>query len=231
VKFIDYFKEKYSVQNLGEVTFAHAVNSKEKLLKYQDKSGAMILDFDILLSSHNTLIAAHPPIKDSDLTVEEILQKMQSSHQVIKFDFKDPNAVQPTLTLLKKYQITQPVILNADIVKGYGAHSTFFNPTRFISTCQSLYPQGVLSLGWTTEADLENQYSKDVIKQMYDITKSLQEIIYPVRACLLPNCWKDIQLLLSKGRILNIWTGETVTEGLSDWIKIHTNPDNTLYDL
>lgn len=79
----------------------------------------------------------------------------------IKFDFKDPDAVLPTMALLRASVAEQqaawegvPVWLNADVLRGPGGGAASgtapFDPNGFVRTCQEEYPEALLSLGWTT---------------------------------------------------------------------------------
>ena len=95
----------------------------------------------------------------------------------IKLDFKDPDAVEPSLILLaasphwhndggyggasleedsagdstSTSPCTPPVWLNADVLVGPGQKPTRFNPERFIRQCTAARPHDTLSLGWTVE--------------------------------------------------------------------------------
>ena len=114
---LDYFP---SIENdASRVTWAHAVNSREKLeealaskflctekifsKKFVFPLGPlMFIEADILMgSSVNAPIMAHPPHNTSDLTFSDFLRGVRSSSKGLKLDFKDINALQPCLTELE----------------------------------------------------------------------------------------------------------------------------------
>ncbi len=84
----------------------------------------------------------------------------------LKFDFKEPAIVRPTIELLQSLRRSKgtrdnlpnqlafdwntiPIILNADILQGYGGRKPLFDPDSFLSSC-ALLPRATISIGWTT---------------------------------------------------------------------------------
>lgn len=228
---LDYFKTNFGVQNLGDITWSHAVNSKAKLERFLNNPAAMFIESDIRVSSYGEIIAAHPPATESDLTFADLLSKVATSKQGVKFDFKDPEILKDCLQQISQAGLKQPVLLNADILQGNGANIAKFSPAAFVAWCQKYYPQGILSIGWTTKADPNLPYTSENIDQMLKLCEGLPEVTFPVRACLLPTSWDQLQRLLMKdGWSLSIWNNEPVDKEVQDWIKNNTDPAKTFYD-
>lgn len=230
-KLIAYFKSEYGVQTPGEVMWSHAVNSIAKLKRSVENPEIMFIESDIRMSSQGKVVCVHPPEVDSDLTIEYLLEQMKKSKQGLKLDFKDSETVAPTLELLKAAGFKQPVMLNADILQGNGANLSKFDAKEFIKQCQQNYPEGVLSLGWTTTNSPEFPYTEENIAEMLSLIERIDEITYPVRACLLPGSWEALsKLLLNDGHTMTVWNNEPVDDELIAWIKQNTDPAKTFYD-
>lgn len=227
----DYLKY-FQVENIGKIRWSHAVNSKEKLARFLNNQEIDFLEFDIRISSAGEIIAAHPPVVESNLFFKDILKQAATSKQGIKLDFKDPEVLIPCLSLLKTAKLKQPVMLNADILQGNGANMAKFNPFGFISLCKKYYPQGLLSIGWTSTPDLA--YANENIIKILELCEKIEgeNITFPVRACLLPKSWPQLQRLLTEkpGSTLTVWNNEPASEELINWIKKNTNPEITFYD-
>jgi hypothetical protein len=93
-------------------------------------------------------ILAHPPHRESDLKVAVFLSLVtladdggnRSLQKHIKLDFKEMDAVQPTLDLISQSNITNPlgkvITLNADILPGPGRRSDqSMAAASFLETC------------------------------------------------------------------------------------------------
>jgi len=231
-EFFSYLKREYQIHALSDITWSHAVNSRERLDKYLSDPSCMMIESDILVSSHGEIIAAHPPAVESDLLFDELLKRVQNSKKGLKLDFKDPEVVKPCLEMVKKAGLKQPIILNADILQGERAAQSKFSPQGFVALCQKYYPQGIFSLGWTTIPEKEGAYTKENVQEMLEICSGLEEVTFPVRASLLPYSWEALQgLLQNEEYSLTIWNNEPVDKALKAWIKEHTDPKKTMYDL
>ena len=227
---ITYLREQYHIDNLGDVTWAHAVNSKAKLNRFLHDPATMILEVDIRISPQGDVVAAHPPAYDSDLSFDELLQAMATSRQGLKLDFKDPEALYPGLTRLKEVALPQPILLNADVLQNNPEYAPKSSAVAFLALCQKIYPQGILSPGWTTAASVP--YTREKIDQMLALCRDVQQATFPVRASLLPASWEQLtRLLQPDGYSLTIWNAEPVEEDLLAWMRANTDPARTLYDL
>lgn len=230
-KILLYLNREFKVKTPGEVTWTHAVNSIAKLKKSLEDPKIMFIETDIRMSDQGKIVAAHSSGDDSDLTVEHLLESLRNSKKGLKLDFKDPQAVSPTLKLLKSAGLNQPVLLNADILQGNGGNPTKFNPKEFIELCRREYPEGVLSLGWTITTSPELPYTQEDVQSMIDFTSDISEITFPVCACLLSTSWRALSKLLENpGRTLSVWNNEPLEKDLLAWIKQNTEPTRTFYD-
>lgn len=229
---ISYLREHYSINKFGDVTWAHAVNSKARLKRFLHDPETMVLEADICISPRGDAVAAHPPANDSDLSFDELLEAVASSKQGIKLDFKDAEILMPCLNRLKEMNISQPVLLNADIFQGGGGYRPKFSAVGFLALCQKLYPQGIVSLGWTTTSGPDAAYMREHIDEALELCRDVQQATFAVRASLLPASWQHLtRLLQSEGYSLTIWNAEPVEQELLAWMRENTDSTRTLYDL
>ncbi|CAF1340282.1 unnamed protein product [Adineta steineri] len=215
-----------SVENdASRVTWAHAVNSREKLEEAL-KSPLMFIEADILIGSASpSPIMAHPPHTTSDLTFSEFLKEIKSTSKGLKLDFKDINALQSCLTELEtqKDNINGPIILNADIVRANPQCAQPIDAQRFLSESLAfafrVIPQLMISfsLGWTTIYDrTSNSYTWSSVINMYrTITKNDNyslfnfEITFPIRLSLALNSFEQLH-----------WLATVTKSGLTFWSPI-----------
>lgn len=226
---LSYLREYYALGSIGEITWAHAVNSQQRLQRFLNDPEVMILEVDVIVASSGEVILAHPPAHESDLSLVAFLQAMSASNPAIKLDFKDPSAIAPALKHLRAFGLDRPIILNADIVQGANARHPWIPAEEFLSLCCTLYPQGILSPGWTT---YQTPYSQQNIDEMLALCRDIEAATFPVRASMLPASWIYIsQLLQREGYSLTIWNSEPPDDHLLAWIREHTDPTRTCYDL
>lgn len=228
---MNYLKLHYGITNPGEVTWAHAVNSREKLEAALSDPFLMMIESDIRISPLGIPVAVHPPETESDLRFDYLIHQIRTSKKGLKLDFKDPEALIPCLQLLEELQLEQPVILNADILQGNNADISKFSPEAFLALSKKYNTSAMLSVGWTTLDHPSFGYTQQNINEMREFVKLHEEITYPVRATLLPNSLQHLSLLTQQeGHTLTIWNHEPVSKELGEWIKSNTDPDKTFYD-
>lgn len=228
---IRYFQREFGVSKPGDITWSHAVNSQRKLENTIFDESIMIVESDIRLSSTGIPVAAHPPEIESDLSFDILLERIQETNKGLKLDFKDSEILTACLARLKEAPLTQPVLLNSDILKGNGANQPKFDAVGFIAECQKDYPTGMLSLGWTTTDNPELGYTTEQVDDMLALCEGIGAVTFPVRACLLPASWKALDRLLTRENYtLSIWNNEPVDEPLLSWIQTTTDPSKTFYD-
>ncbi|CAL8105244.1 unnamed protein product [Orchesella dallaii] len=234
-----------------EITWAHAVNSHEALSQAIKNPNMMMLEADIMLGKHKgahshqmTPIMAHPPDKESDLSFPEFLDAVihatqsKGYHKGIKLDFKDIEAVEPCLLLLKEKLgeenvIPFPVVINADILMGpVNSTKKPVDAERFITLAKTLSPYATMSLGWTTrfghddeklgkgtgEIIHEGKYTISQIKEMATTIRKyagdppiFKHITFPVRAALAANSVNEIENLQGKMRSefsITLWSAK-----------------------
>ncbi|XP_029685536.1 protein FAM151B-like isoform X1 [Takifugu rubripes] len=137
----------------AEVSWCHGVNSRSGLMEALSGSAHM-MEADVLMRECDPKepIMAHPPARDSDITLKEWLQEVKEQQKGIKLDFKSLEAVAPSLVLLEEVlaKTNLPVWINADVLAGPGGHAQPLDPQAFLSAVRDLPPHVVLSLGWTT---------------------------------------------------------------------------------
>lgn len=229
---ITYLQKHYQISTLGDVTWAHAVNSKEKLSRFLHDPQTMMLEADIRISPRGDAVVAHPPAVDSDLRFEELLAAMVSSKQGIKFDFKDPEILIPCLTKLQDASLQQPVYVNGDILQGNRGFPPKFSAVGFLALCKDIYPEGILSIGWTTHSGPDAAYTKENVDEMLSLCQDIEHATFPIRASLLPYSWKHlVRLIEREGYSLTIWNAEPVETDLFNWMRDNVDPAKAFYDL
>ncbi len=229
---LSFFRNRYHVGKVGDLTWMHAVNSKKRLRMLLDDESTMFCESDISVSPSGEVIAAHPPKVSSNLTLEELLTSIASSEKGIKLDFKAPEAVGPALDLLNLLEVKQPVILNADVFSGNGSYRPLLEPRKFISNCRNSYQRGVLSLGLTTQdGETRNSYTAGKMHEIMNACKELDQAIIPVRTSLLIGGWQQIKGLLGDTRyFISLWNKEPIDGPLQKWIREHIDQERAFCD-
>ena len=230
---VSYFQQHYAITRLGEITWAHGVNSQERLQRALADTRVMVIESDIRVSPAGDIITAHPPRVESDLRLDELLAAVQATRKGLKLDFKDAAAVLPGLQWLQAYHLRQPVLLNADILQGIDAPTPAIQADVFLEECASLYPQGFLSIGWTTGRSPLGMYTSENVDEMLELCQKhhLQQVTFPLRASYLPRSWENVtRLLQPEGYSLTIWEGGSLSPELANWLRTATDPAQMCYD-
>lgn len=224
----------FGAENIGQVRFAHAVNSQTLLEKYLDDPSIHVLEGDISLSEEEEIIMAHPPATASDLKFSQWLDRAIKNRKGVKLDFKTPKVVGPCLRELRNSDLKDSiVILNADILVGPGGSLSPFDSFDFIRRCQQIDQDLVLSLGWRTRLQEGHDYSTSTVEKMLELTKDLPNLVtFPIRAFYLRDSWNNLQKLLEKPNYsLTLWNNEPIEPALVSWIKENLDPARTFFDL
>ncbi|VEN40183.1 unnamed protein product [Callosobruchus maculatus] len=221
----DFFPEVYG--NVSLVTWAHAVNNQAYLTKTLADGRIMMIEADISegieSNSSDKLIPimAHPPNRESDLSLESFLEQITNQpkstiRQGVKLDFKSLAALEMSIGIINYYnKETFPLWINADILPG-PINSTVkpVNPYRFLELSKKL-GNVVLSLGWTTHygPGMVGKYKDTDIETMLHVINSnniLNEISFPVRAGLAAESLDELLRLLKtvKHSTLTLWSHE-----------------------
>jgi hypothetical protein len=225
---LKYLENKRDIHFVGDIKWAHAVNSIALLEKAISDKSIDFIEVDISLSANNEPIAAHYSNK-SDLSFSQLLQILDGVDKGLKLDFKVKEAIILCLEKLHISSPPQPVILNADILNVQNAPTADIEPLWFINACQEYFPSSLLSLGWRTNTDSE--YTDTDINAMLKLCKNLRNVTFPIRATLLPTSWAAVKKLIDdEGRTLTIWNSGPIDAALNDWILNHTTKQNCFYD-
>ncbi|MEO8287412.1 MAG: DUF2181 domain-containing protein [Chloroflexota bacterium] len=225
---LDWCRARYGVRRLCDISWAHAVNSRERLLAALSRD-AMMVECDVLTTGAGDIMLAHSPGDASDMLLLEVLDILRDERVGLKVDMKEPSAVYPTLDSLSRARLTCPVILNADILNGPGGRPALFEPGSFISACKEQYEAGILSVGWTTTSDTQEVYTEAQVSEMLALCRDCGSVAFPVRADLLPRSWPALSRLYShEGAMLSLW-GDIAEDGLA-WLDRHLPDGNYLFD-
>ena len=184
----------------------------------------------------------------------------------LKLDFKDSRAVTPTLLALSSLlpppaaaaqSAINPLLwLNADVLQGPLGPAPSIDAARFIADARALFPDAVLSLGWTTgtpvgrggEDDNAPVYSAGMVAGMVAVCEAhgVVAVTFPVRARYVEASWAVAgglrDALEGEGRrgwSLTVWSNATdgreqpVRERQveTEWIKAHLPMARAFLDL
>jgi len=223
--------------DLSELTWAHAVNSKDVLEKSIADDGIHMLEADVVSgllegSSEDEpqyAIMAHPPATTSDISLEVWIRRVIDANQNekkkgVKLDFKDEEILEASLEILKARsdEIKFPLLLNADILKG--PHDSPAKPVgadKFLKLCSENFPKATLSVGWTTaNKDVSDEfavYTKEMVVEMKEVLEKneiAQPVTFPVRAAFVGASIEHLE-----------WLVENVPDST---VTIWSSPDDTI---
>ncbi|NWU45065.1 F151B protein, partial [Hylia prasina] len=180
-------------------------------------------------------ILAHPPDTDSDITLQEWLAQMVSTHKGIKLDFKSLAAVGPSLELLGQVAqpLDRPVWLNGDILPGPCGSCVPLDAHAFLGTVTSSCPDATLS---ECLSCLSPGYEWPMVQEMSRLCHPLsQPVTFAVRAALVPGSIPQLQWLLQQSHrySLTVWTGKEDMYSVEDLLLIRENFDKSrvYYDI
>ncbi|XP_002121148.4 protein FAM151A-like [Ciona intestinalis] len=213
------------------VTWEHRANTIDILQPALNDSNLMMLEADVRLYGEGTsqineslpVMSHDPPALNYDYTLEAWLQEILSRNvsKGLKLDFKSLGALKASLDVLSnmKSELTVPIWLNSDILMGPNSITRPVNATEFFRLTQSVFPDSMLSPGWTTTYRQigENEiYTRAMVEEMYSHCSSVRSpITFPVRASLTRPSIPNLQWLLAKSNrySLTVWhsTSEKVT--------------------
>lgn len=244
--------------DLSKVTWAHAVNSKEDLKKYIDDDTIMMLEADILPgrlegadpSEPLVPIMAHPPAVESDISfemwIDEVIKANKDGQKKgAKLDFKDISIVAECLKILQNRteQITFPLWLNADILKGpVGSTREPVDGDKFLPLCVETFPLATLSVGWTTtyttDDDENALYTKEMTEEMAALLESksvAQPVTFPIRAAFVPRSIENLDWLVENvpESTITVWSSSSDTIDVQALLSLRdaVGNDSVYFDL
>ncbi|XP_068227081.1 protein FAM151B [Palaemon carinicauda] len=222
--------------DLSKVSWAHAVNSKEELEQSIGDETIMMLEADILPGrlegadpSEPTIpIMAHPPATESDISfemwIDEVIKANKDGQKKgAKLDFKDISVVEECLKVLENRadQITFPLWLNADILKGpVSSTREPVDADKFLSLCVETFPLATLSVGWTTTytsaTDEKALYTKEMAEEMATALESKNvsmPVTFPIRAAFVPRSIEQLEWLVENipDSTITVWSSSSDT--------------------
>ncbi|XP_048579604.1 protein FAM151B isoform X2 [Nematostella vectensis] len=245
-----YAVEFFGLRSCSQVTWSHAVNSRERLqAAVTPTSSTMMLEADVILSySKGIPVMAHPPSTDSNLTLEEFLQISLGARRGVKLDFKTLEAVKPSLDILaskSQHFIDVPVFLNADILSPSCVNKTAVDAKKFIQYCTELFPRGELSLGWVSHSSPESHAREchrnghlqwETVHEMASLCKPLkQSVTFPVNVRVAYQNLEQVKWLLHQSTrySLTLWVYYQDNVPLKDLVYLYKDLINekVYYDL
>lgn len=227
------------------------------------------IEADIIWSESKQLpVMGHPPQEDSELTLSSFLKTMSewailfvrfggySSDSVatpiiVKLDFKSMRAFHASLPLLEPFISAFPFIrsifINADILVGpANTSSILFDPNEFLALASTLAKDSnkvVLSVGWTTSNENEEEWTRNYTEAMVsDMIRVLTpyrqyQITFPLRATNFQGSWDVIKPLLRQPTWgITLWWAKTrLTTSQMEWLyqtlECEEFANRTFYDI
>ncbi|XP_076352893.1 menorin-like isoform X1 [Tachypleus tridentatus] len=232
----------------SDVTWAHAVNSRRELERHL-ASDVVFLEADVLLghvrgkeSGPAVPIMAHPPLKTSDVTLEDWIDTVIASRKRkgVKLDFKVLDVLEESLKILqsRKEELHQ-LWLNADILPGpVDANTRPVNASSFLYLCNRYFPTATLSVGWTTQFKPNGTYLWKHVHQMAELlrcTRINQPVTFPVRAAFVGFSVHKLQWLVNvvQHSTLTVWSSSLDVVDVKDLLKLRSllPKSKVFYDL
>ena len=188
-----------SVQSQEPMTWAHATNSYNEFKEAVDSTSIKAIECDVMMNTDHPAepILSHPPSRDSDITISQMLNLVLVPHKDeknkclkkhLKLDFKEIEALGPTLDRIFKSDFTneldKEIFLNADIVAGPGFdpnHPSIVSPSMFLETCMDYIqklkkkdPKMIFgfSLGFKADWASEEGYLASQVSEMSDLVRN-----------------------------------------------------------
>ncbi|XP_077989369.1 menorin-like [Glandiceps talaboti] len=202
----------------------------------------MMLEADISPENNTGIpIMAHPPDVTSDITLEEWINKTIHTDKGMKLDFKDITVLEASLNIAKSFEneIHQPLWYNADIVHGPNSPRDPIPPVEFIDTINNIFPDAILSLGWTTEwaatADDDLYTWTMIFDNMFYSYQCVQPVTFPIRAVWSVTSWEKFVWMLGvrDDFSITVWSSsndDVNVDGLVD-LRLHGDIERIYYDL
>ncbi len=182
------------------MTWAHATNSRNQFEEALASTSVKAIECDVMMNRDDPPepILSHPPSRESDLTVHQMLRLITAPHKDergnlkkhLKLDFKEIGALKPTLDLILDSDFTNTmrnqIFLNADILSGPGFQPndpSIVSPSKFlelslssIQRLRAINPQILFgfSLGFKCDWQSEEGYSSSQVSQMSDLVDKYQ---------------------------------------------------------
>jgi len=222
--------------DLSEISWGHAVNSKDLLEKSIKDDGINMLEADVLSgnlegessSDPQCAIMAHPPATTSDISLEMWIRRVIDANQNgkkkgAKLDFKDEDILEASLEILKSRsdEITFPLLLNADILKGpHDSPAKAITADKFLKLCSENFPKATLSVGWTTATkDVSDEfavYTKAMVEEMKEALERnsiVQPVTFPIRAAFLGASLENLEWLIENvpDSSITVWSSSDDT--------------------
>lgn len=178
------------------MTWAHATNSYSEFKEAVDSTLIKAIECDVMMNTDHPAkpILSHPPSRDSDITINQMLnlillpqndEKNKCLKKHLKLDFKEIEALGPTLDRIFTSDFTneldKEIFLNADIVAGPGFdpnHPSIVSPSMFLETCMDYIqrlkkkdPKMIFgfSLGFKADWTSEEGYLARQVSEMSDL--------------------------------------------------------------
>jgi hypothetical protein len=230
----------FGVETPGQVTWAHAVNSRRALRDALSDAGTMMVEGDIsVLPRGGGIGMAHPPVDQSDLPFDDWIESLAGAGKGAKLDFKDPGAVESCLGKLaamrRAGRLAIPIVLNADVLPGPGIEQlpARFDGRAWIEQCAAGFEGALLSLGWTTVFRPGSSYSEPSIARMLELgAQAGPDATVCIRACFVRDSRAGLErILATAGHTLTIWNGKADPPAAPDQLRELVDPRRAFFDL
>ncbi len=228
---LDYFE----INNPREVSWAHRINTLEELERETQNTSTMMIESDICyLPETEELVMAHYDdwgskdisydiwlASQSQLQNDEKLyfydwfEHIVASKKGVKLDYKSKEVILPTLKYIKNHGDLQntPIIFNADVLRGPGGREPDFDAEEFVGLIKEYFPEGILSLGFTTSFEQGAVYDHSSLQHIRALAIQYDgHVTFPIRACYVKESIEALlNLLENNNHTISIFNNEVVS--------------------
>lgn len=160
----------FGLSDASELAWAHRVNTPGKLAKACQDATLHVLEADVQFGSGDATPLIADGSRPTELDLTTFLTTAAMAGKGVKLDFHAADAVEPSLSIIRKLKLETPLILHADVFTLLAAKNPAesLEPEQFIRLCQVACPHAVLSLGWSLKRahDADGRVEDAIIQQM-----------------------------------------------------------------
>ena len=211
----------FRVKELGEIVWAHRVNTEGLLQKVAVDNHIHFVEGDVWLQDNQVVMSHNRPWEGRRyLLFQEWLHILGKKGKGIKIDLKDTRALTPLLRVMREEfsPFYFPLIFNADVFLGPKGKTSppppTLSPEKFIRPIRSFSSSAILSLGFTT-VPFSSPYSSLMIGKALSFAVLSPPATIALRVELVTE--EIVQRIVSRGVSLTLWSDQDCPLGEKWW--------------
>ncbi len=161
----------FSLESPAQLQWAHRVNTPAALEAACAEAGLHMLEADVYMGRADAtpLIKTHRNAT-SELDVATWLAAAEAAGKGVKLDLHTAAAVEPTLDIIRTWEMETPVVLHADVFHLLAGRNgaEAMEPEQFIRLVSTYAPQALISVGWSLKRphDADGRVEDALVQQM-----------------------------------------------------------------